>query len=99
MAIIILAVGAFVILPLLQWVSTSLRVTNRTSARTESYYARDAGVEYAIATLMNDRDLLTGLSSQPSTPMPLPLPQETVNGLTLSSITAILVPPGQWDQP
>ncbi len=85
------------ILPLLTYLSVSLRTAGRYGQQTEAYFARDAGVEYAIASLKNDRALLSGLSSAVLTPVALPIPPVPVNSLAAESVTAILLAPGQWD--
>ncbi len=96
--IIVTLVIMMAIVPLLTYLSVSLFATEKSLSVTEGQLTRgDAGIEYAIARLKNDRALLTSLSSRVLTPMAIPVPSFTVNQMQISSLTATLLTPSQWD--
>ncbi|MDO8637317.1 MAG: hypothetical protein Q7R34_13990, partial [Dehalococcoidia bacterium] len=95
--VIALTVALIIVVPILSFLSTTHLTTIKTLERWESYLAREAGVEYSIARLKNDRSLLTSLSSVPLTPVALPLPPAQTNGQAATSLTATLITPSQWD--
>ncbi|MBI2852320.1 MAG: DUF11 domain-containing protein [Chloroflexi bacterium] len=95
--IIAVTVGVLVITPVITFLSSALFGAERTLTQTEYRLAREAGAEYAIATLKNDRPLLTSLSSQELIPVNMPLPPVAVSDKTATSVTATLLTPSQWD--
>ncbi len=96
--IIVTLVIMMAIVPLLSYLSVSLFATEKSLSVTEGQLTRgDAGIEYAIAKLKNDRPLLTSLSSRVLTPMAIPIPPFTINQMEISSLTATLLTPSQWD--
>ncbi len=91
-------VMVLVVVPLLSYLSISLFATEKSLSVMEGQLTRgDAGVEYAIAKLKNDRPLLTSLSSRVLTPVAIPVPPFTINQMEISSLSATLLTPSQWD--
>ncbi|MBI4289722.1 MAG: DUF11 domain-containing protein [Chloroflexi bacterium] len=97
LTIIAVTVSMLIVVPVLSFVSTAHLNTIKTQERWESYLTRDAGVEYAIATLKNDRATLTSLSTAPLTPIALPAPPVETNMQAVTSLTGTLLTPSQWD--
>jgi len=95
--IIAMMVALIILVPVLSFVSTTHLTTVKTLERWESYLTRESGVEYGITKLKNDRNLLNSLSNAPLVPVPLPLPPVPTNEQTVTSLTATLLTPSDWD--
>lgn len=95
--IIAVTVGVLVMTPVLTYLSSSLSSAERSLTQTEYRLTRESGAEYAIARLKNDRTFLTSLSSQALVAANVTLPSSATNNKTVSSLTATLLTPSQWD--
>ena len=79
MALIVLAVGALLIAPLLARVSGGFRIAAKAEETIRAQYASDAGIEYALWSLSHDPDLRAAILGSLGTAQRL-TPLEPVNG-------------------
>lgn len=73
MVIIVLALGTFLVLPLLSFVSVSLLTWEKSTEQEFAYYAADAGIEAVLSDLRQGKDALSPTYT---------LPSVTLNGYT-----------------
>ncbi|OGO04296.1 MAG: hypothetical protein A2Y73_00185 [Chloroflexi bacterium RBG_13_56_8] len=88
-ALVTLALGMLLILPLLATVGVSLRVTKSAEALLRSQYASDAGAEYGLWKIANDPLFQQTLIANEGTPQSVSMPQ-SINGET-PSVRAVYV--------
>lgn len=100
LTLIALAIGCLLIPPFLSYISTNLIASYVTEEGMKEQYAADAGVEYAVWKLINDRNFLELVSwSDEEHPVSVDMPT-SVNDIELAvSVTNRLIPnawPGHW---
>lgn len=99
LALIILGVGSLLIPPFLAYISTNLFASRSTEEGMKELYASDAGVEYAVWKLANDRNFLELLSWSIDHPVRVDMPT-AVNAIKpIVSVTNRDIPnswPGRW---
>lgn len=74
LALIVLAVGSLLIAPLLAQVSSGFQTTTKVERTTHAQYAADAGVEFALWSLVHDADVRNAVLGAPGTVEELTLP-------------------------
>lgn len=89
LALIALAIGSLLIVPLLMRVSSGLHITTRAEGTIHAQYAGDAAVEYALWALTHDAELRNALVASPGAAQTLAVP-EAVNG-TVASLRLVAV--------
>ncbi len=63
--LIILALGTLLITPLASFITTEIKASNTTEQLTETFYAADSGMEYAIHFIINNADSLPDENTEP----------------------------------
>ncbi len=93
-ALIVMAVGVLLIMPVLHFVSTRHNQTRRVELSMGGQYAQDAGIEYAIWKIETDTAFRQTLINNPGTPYTLPM-VATVNGVT-PTLQVVRLQPTLW---
>ncbi|MBI4307559.1 MAG: DUF11 domain-containing protein [Chloroflexi bacterium] len=94
--LIILTLSTLVAIPTATMLSSTLQSGLRVHQDYQAQYSRDAGVEYAIATLKNNQATRVTLSGQAGVPLALTPPPTPANGVAATSLQATLLTPSQW---
>lgn len=81
MALVLLLMGGLFVVPVLLLVTTSLKANMMAEENTSELYAADAGVEYGVWTLKYDEEFVLPVEGE--TPLPLYLPEPTMNGIAV----------------
>lgn len=93
-ALIALALGSILLAPFLAFVSSRSLGTRAAAETFAEQYAADAGVEFAIWSLLNDPTVRSQADAAPGTPVTVAFP-EPVNGVT-PTVTVTGRPGGSW---
>jgi len=100
LTLIALAVGCLLIPPFLSYISTNLLASHATEEGMREQYAADAGVEYAVWKLINDRNFLELVSwSDKDNPISVDMPTSVNDIEPVVSVTNLEIPnawPGSW---
>ncbi len=93
-ALIVMAVGVLLVMPVLHFVSARHNETQRIEATLGGQYAQDAGIEYALQKLETDDAFYQNLIDNPGTVYTLPM-VGTVNQIT-PTIKVVRLQPELW---
>lgn len=99
LTLMVLAIGALLIPPFLAYISTNLLACRATEGGMKEQYAADAGVEYAVWKLINDRDFLELVSSSIGSPVSVEMPTSVNAIIPAVTVLGQDIPnswPGRW---
>jgi len=99
LTLIVLAIGCLLIPPFLAYISTNLFASYATEEGMKEQYAADAGVEYAVWKLINDRDFLELVSSSVGSPVSVEMPTSVNAIMPAVTVMGQDIPhswPGRW---
>ncbi|MDO8530893.1 MAG: DUF11 domain-containing protein [Dehalococcoidia bacterium] len=94
--VIIMSLSVLMAVPITNVFSSTLRQGLSVHQDYQAEYSRDAGVEYAIATLKNTQSTRVTLSGQVGVPLALSLPPTAANGVSVTSLQATLLTPANY---
>jgi len=100
LALVALAIGCLLIPPFLSYISTNLLASRATEEGMKEQYASDAGVEYTVWKLINDRNFLELASwSTGGNPVSVDMPTSVNAIMPAVSVIGLDIPnswPGRW---
>ncbi len=83
MALILLALGGFLVVPTLAFMTTNLTANRQIDRKNLELYAADAGVENALWSIQDNPGILPAEGS----PLTLDFPDQTINGMSTVTTT------------